>query len=287
MANISDHISFKRLKVGQNVPRPPFRDGALVYDSDGVLKFIDGDTGKKTAIVDSEGAQVIEANSNQAALRITQAGSGDALVVEDSAHPDATPVVVDSIGQVILGVKEAFSGASLQISADANIAPNGSIVLRRCSDSSNASVAIQRTRGSADNISPTQNGDTLGAFIFTGYFNSTDTRIAARILSEVDGNITTTQPGGVPGNLRFATRAQGNTGNNPAERMRITSGGNIGIGTTSPSSKLHVSGDLTVSSATTATTATAGSNGDVPAQVEGYLVVSINGTSCKIPYYAT
>jgi len=73
---------------------------------------------------------------------------------------------------------------------------------------------------------------------------------------------------------------------NFSERMRITNAGNVGIGTASPSSKLHVNGDLTVSSATTATSATAGTNGDVPAQVAGYLVVNINGTARKIPYYA-
>jgi hypothetical protein len=65
------------------------------------------------------------------------------------------------------------------------------------------------------------------------------------------------------------------------------SNGNVAIGNVTPASKLHVVGDLTVASATTATAATAGANGDVPAQVAGYLVVSINGTSRKIPYYAT
>jgi hypothetical protein len=63
-------------------------------------------------------------------------------------------------------------------------------------------------------------------------------------------------------------------------------GVDVGIGGTA-SSKLHVAGDVTVSSATTATTATAGTSGAIPAQVAGYLVVSINGTSRKIPYYAT
>lgn len=37
---------------------------------------------------------------------------------------------------------------------------------------------------------------------------------------------------------------------------------------------------------TTATSATAGSNGDVPAQVVGYLEINIGGTNFKIPYYA-
>lgn len=37
----------------------------------------------------------------------------------------------------------------------------------------------------------------------------------------------------------------------------------------------------------TATSATAGSNGDVPAQVDGYVEIQINGTVKKIPYYNT
>jgi len=38
---------------------------------------------------------------------------------------------------------------------------------------------------------------------------------------------------------------------------------------------------------TTATSATAGTNGDVPAQVQGYLIAKIGGTEYKIPYYNT
>lgn len=41
------------------------------------------------------------------------------------------------------------------------------------------------------------------------------------------------------------------------------------------------------SGATAITSANAGANGDVPAQVAGYLMVDIDGTDRKIPYYAT
>jgi hypothetical protein len=69
-------------------------------------------------------------------------------------------------------------------------------------------------------------------------------------------------------------------------RVTIDNFGNVAIGNVTPSSKLHIVGDLTMSSATLATSATAGANGATPAQVAGYLVVNINGTSRKIPYYA-
>jgi hypothetical protein len=36
---------------------------------------------------------------------------------------------------------------------------------------------------------------------------------------------------------------------------------------------------------TSATSATAGSNGDVPVQVAGYIVTTVNGNIAKIPYY--
>jgi len=123
--------------------------------------------------------------------------------------------------------------------------------------------------------------DVLGTMWFNGS-DGTKLVTAANISSRCDGT-----PGvdDMPGRLMFSTTADGAA--TVTERMRIDSAGNVGIATASPLSRLHVAGDLTVSSATTAATATAGTSGAVPAQVAGYLVVSINGTSRKIPYYAT
>ena len=46
---------------------------------------------------------VISTNSSSDALRITQTGTGNALVVEDSTNPDATPFVVTADGNVGMG----------------------------------------------------------------------------------------------------------------------------------------------------------------------------------------
>jgi len=73
---------------------------------------------------------------------------------------------------------------------------------------------------------------------------------------------------------------------NGTERLRIDSSGNCSIGTATALSKLHVHGDVTLSNTTTATTAGTGGISK-PATYAGFLTVSINGTSRKIPYYAT
>jgi hypothetical protein len=50
------------------------------------------------------GNQIISVTDNtNAALRITQLGTGNALLVEDTTNPDSTPFVVDAIGNVGIG----------------------------------------------------------------------------------------------------------------------------------------------------------------------------------------
>jgi hypothetical protein len=41
----SNELSLNRLTEGQSVPRPQFGDASIVFDSDGVFKYIDGDDG--------------------------------------------------------------------------------------------------------------------------------------------------------------------------------------------------------------------------------------------------
>ncbi len=53
--------------------------------------------------LNSSGIGTISVNSSSDALRITQTGAGNALVVEDSTNPDATPFVVTGIGSVGIG----------------------------------------------------------------------------------------------------------------------------------------------------------------------------------------
>jgi hypothetical protein len=51
-----------------------------------------------------DGNSIIEVNNSTPALRITQLGSGHALLVEDEANPDSSPFVVNNAGNVGVGI---------------------------------------------------------------------------------------------------------------------------------------------------------------------------------------
>jgi hypothetical protein len=68
-------------------------------------------------------AMYIDTNSSETALRITQRGSGDVIRVEDDAHPDQTPFIVTSAGNVGIGTANPNSVLTVvgNISATGNI----------------------------------------------------------------------------------------------------------------------------------------------------------------------
>jgi hypothetical protein len=177
-------------------------------------------------------------NSSSDALRITQTGSGNALVVEDSANPDATPFVIDGNGVVGIGTTTPQSNfgisAGLGIQSSIAFAPN--ITQRnKTSDASAPYYVSQKDRAGAI----VQSGDALGNIFFQGY-DGASYQTAATIASAVDGT-----PGvnDMPGRLVFSTTADGSVV--PSERMRIDNAGNVGIGKTAATGiKLDVNGTV-------------------------------------------
>lgn len=59
------------------------------------------------------GTTVLSASSSSDALRITQTGSGNALTVEDSTNPDATPFVITSDGIGVVGYTASTTNGSV------------------------------------------------------------------------------------------------------------------------------------------------------------------------------
>lgn len=120
-----------------------------------------------------------------------------------------------------------------------------------------ASFSIQRrARGSLAAPAAVQAGDSCGGFSFRGYNASGGFTQAALIHAPVDGAVSGSS---VPTALAFSTGSAA-----AVERMRITSGGDIGVGVAAPTTKLHVDGPVrcksyTVAGAPSAASAGAGS----------------------------
>ena len=101
---------------------------------------------------------------------------------------------------------------------------------------------IAKSRGTTvGSYTAVQSGDAIGRIAWSGADGTTMTSQVAEIIATVDAAVST---GIVPGRLLFYTS---NTSGTSTERMRIDSSGNVGIGTSSPSQKLEVAGNVLLS----------------------------------------
>jgi hypothetical protein len=85
---------------------------------------------------------IISVTSTSAALRVTQLGTGDALVVEDSANPDTSPFVVDASGNV--GIGTSSPTVAIDVSRTGT---NPSILLTRTDASIAGSTKLEEGNG--------------------------------------------------------------------------------------------------------------------------------------------
>ena len=156
----------------------------------------------------------ITTNASTTALTITQLGTGNALVVEDSANPDSTPFVVDASGGVIVGYTTlvptvSYSGSGNTPTMEKHgtglgAAGIGSFIWSNTT--TGTQIVLNKSRGAAiGTFSPVLSGDAIGAITFAGD-NGAAFNAAAAILCEVDGTPGTND---MPGRLVFSTTADG------------------------------------------------------------------------------
>jgi hypothetical protein len=134
-------------------------------------------------------------------------------------------------------------------------------------------IIFRRANGTQASPSALVSGDQMGNFAVFGYgATSYTTTNRGYILFAADENWTDSAQGS---RIAFATTTNG-TASAATERMRIDSSGNVGIGTSSPSSKLHVAGG---SGSTIRNTASAGSSWFVGSNVDSYILHNESNTS--------
>jgi hypothetical protein len=229
--------------------------GVTIPNGETYFLYVDGiDANKIVGNVASTNAtntftenQIISVTDNtDAALRITQLGTGNALLVEDSTNPDATPTVIAADGTVIVGHTTALSTdnyAGTQITPKVQIqgTNNQASTLSATTWSATTAgpqIALGKSRSATVGTNTVvQSGDVLGAVTFAGD-DGGEIIIAASIRAESDGT-----PGDddMPGRLLFSTTADG--AQTATERMRINSKGNVNIGAADdPDSALQITG---------------------------------------------
>jgi hypothetical protein len=148
---------------------------------------------------------------------------------------------IDSSGNLLLGVTDSRTsgGVTAALQVESTTVNGGSqfLTVNNATAGNGPLFSFNRSRGTAlGDVTAVAQGDTLGRVFFAGA-DGTNLIAAASISSQVDATPGTND---MPGRLIFSTTADG--ASTVTERMRIDSAGNVGIGSTSPVTKLEVAG---------------------------------------------
>ena len=233
-----------------------------------------------TAVPQIQAAQagdsyVMVVNSSTDALRITQTGAGNALVVEDSTNPDSTPFVVSAAGDVGIGTSSpttklyvTASVASTAIAAFFNTdTANGNGVYIKAGGANAGKYALAVDNAASASLLYLDSSGNLGLGVTPSAWGSgwPALQVGSRTVVHsapdgrasfggnyyVDGtdaryiaSAAATQLMQVNGDFRFFTAPSGTAGNaiSFTQAMTLDASGNLVVGGTSASAKLQVVG---------------------------------------------
>lgn len=175
------------------------------------------------------GPTVLSMSSSSDALRITQTGSGNALVVEDSTNPDSTPVIIDAAGLVVIGHTQTLpmsSGINPRLQIHATTLSSGAYaaIVNWAANTTPATFTLGKVRsGVIDTHGLVASGDVAGRHQFE-VSDGADIYSVAKIDVTMDG---TTGTADLPTRMGFFTTADG--ASSPTERLRIDSTGLVTV----------------------------------------------------------
>lgn len=197
------------------------------------------------------GAIGIFPNNSQTYFWIDNPGS-NYLRFSNGVSPGTNPMVLLNTGYVGIGttspgdlleVNEANGSAGITVQNSSSTTgqyPQISINNYAAATGGFGLLGFGTARGSYASPAAIQSGDYLGGIVGSGYGTSTWDYNAATISFVADGTFTNSSG---PSAITFNTTPPGSV-NAVSERMRITSGGNVGIGTATPSYPLDIYGGI-------------------------------------------
>jgi hypothetical protein len=196
----------------------------------GETTFALGLTSTGTTTLSSNAIVSVTDNTN-AALRVTQLGTGNALEIEDTTNPDSSPFVVDANGVLIKGrsttvsTKVLTTAGTLDVQVHGTGAATSSMGLFNYANNATFPsffVFNKSKSGTSGTLSAVTDGDNLGLIQFNGADSDATSTFnpGAYISAQVAGAVAASS---IPARLNFSTTAVGAT--TPVTTVQIASTG--------------------------------------------------------------
>jgi hypothetical protein len=187
-------------------------------------------------------------DNTNAALRVTQTGTANALEVEDSTNPDSTPFIVNNAGQLIQGYtttvesKVVASAVTPVMQIQGANVGNSSVGVYNWANGAlfSGSLIFNKSKsGTIGTLSAVTDGDNLGIIQFNGADSggSPTFNPGALISAQVAGTVASTS---IPSRLNFSVTAAGDTSS--TLRMSLSPEGYLALGSnfTTPQQMLDI-----------------------------------------------
>ena len=191
-------------------------------------------------VSESTSGLIVEASTTSELVRITQKGTGAALLVEDSTNPDSTPFIIDASGNVGIGISSPT--AKIDVSGAAVI--SGDLTV----DTSTLKVDSSNNRVGIGTASPSVTLDISGATSISGDLTVDTTTLKVDSSNNRVG-IGPASPS-VTLDISGAASISGNLTVDTTTFAVDATNNRVGIGTVSPSTALQVVGTVTATAFT-------------------------------------
>ena len=203
----------------------------LIVSDDATIKDLLTVNRIKVQEIEAEDKVLISCNTSSTALEVRQTGLGDCLRIEDSTNPDSSRFVINSSGQVGIGIIPSFN--KLEV--------NGSVTM----------TGIEKAISSVgDNYIPMEaynvTGNAYNQFMRYRSISGTNAK-AGIVFSNSDSLHTRLLQNG--NNFIISSSSQSSTrptDNSFTDLITINNSGNMGLGIV-PTNKLDVNGNASIS----------------------------------------